>query len=157
MRPGPAPGLVYAGFWIRVAAAVIDNCIVFATLIAVGAIGGALPAGGGTGDAVVAAVLTVVWLLTYLAFQIGIPGRYGGTIGMRALGIWIVREQDGSQIGYGLAAGRFGVTLALTVFTLGIGALADVLLVAFDRRKQAIHDKACSTLAIRRARSALYA
>ena len=149
MRPGPAPGLIYAGFWIRVGAALIDLLIVFGTLIAIGAVLGAVSTGSGTGGDVVAAVVIVAGLLSYLALQIGIPGRYGGTVGMRALGIWIVREQDGSQIGYALAAGRFGVWLVLAV--LPFGSLADALLVAFDQRKQAIHDKACSTLAIRRA------
>jgi uncharacterized RDD family membrane protein YckC len=150
VRPGPAPGLVYAGFWIRVGAWLIDLLVYVGIAFAVGTFINLLPASG-TAGAVVAALLSVAWLLAWLTLQIGIPGRYGGTIGMRAVGLWIVREQDGSQIGYALAAGRFGVTFALAAVTLGAGGIADAVLVAFDKRKQAIHDKACATLVIRKA------
>ena len=119
-------------------------------LLAVGALFSILPAGG-TESAIAAAVISIAWLLAWLTLQIAVPGRYGGTLGMRALGMWIVREQDGSQIGYALAAGRFGVIVALQVLLLGLGGVADGLLIAFDKRKQAIHDKACSTLVVRRA------
>jgi len=69
---------------------------------------------------------------------------------MRALGMWVVREADGSRMGHALAAGRFGMTVALSLVPLG--SVVDALLIAFDKRKQSIHDKACSTLVVRRAR-----
>jgi uncharacterized RDD family membrane protein YckC len=146
---GPAPGLQYVGFWLRTLAALIDSLVVAALFVGIGVIAAAIPSGG-AGAAIGAAILIVVGLGGWLALQIVVPGRSGGTLGMRALGIWIVREQDGSQIGYALAAGRLGVYLALGWLTLGIGTIVDVAFVAFDARKQSVHDKACSTLVIKR-------
>jgi uncharacterized RDD family membrane protein YckC len=148
---GPAPGLRYAGFWIRTLAALVDAVVTFALLLAVGVVASSLPTGDTTTTAVAAAAITIAALGGWLALQIVVPGRLGGTLGMRMLGMWIVREHDGSQIGYALAAGRLGVFLGLGWITLGVGALVDVAFVAFDPRKQAVHDKACSTLVVRRA------
>ncbi|HET9050915.1 MAG TPA: RDD family protein [Candidatus Dormibacteraeota bacterium] len=147
---GPAPGLLYAGFWLRVVAALLDGVCSFALIFALVLIATPFQDANGTAAAVGGAVLAIVGIAAWLALQIVVPGRFGGTIGMRVLGMWIVREQDGSQIGYGLAAGRLGVYMAISFFSLGIGAAADALLVAFDGRNQSIHDKACSTLVIRR-------
>jgi uncharacterized RDD family membrane protein YckC len=149
-RPiGPAPGLRYAGFWLRALAYLLDTLVAAGLFFVVALVAAALP-GSGTGAAIGAAILIIVGVGGWLALQIVIPGRTGGTLGMRALGIWIVREQDGSQIGYALAAGRLGVWLALGWLTIGIGTIVDVAFVAFDARKQAVHDKACSTLVIKR-------
>ena len=148
---GPAPGLRYAGFWIRALGGLIDSATTFGLIVVLVGIATPFEGRSDTAAATAAALLSIVGIGGYAVLQIVVPGRFGGTLGMRILGLWIVREQDGSQIGYGLAAGRFGVCIALWWFTAGIGALVDLLFVAFDARKQSVHDKACSTLVVWRA------
>lgn len=142
-RPGPAPGLVYAGFWLRVGALVIDLLLQFAILAAIGA------ALSGAGAQLLVAIASIGYTVASVALSVGVVGRTGGTVGMRVLRMRIVREDDGSPIGYALAAGRLGVLWAFAVATLGVGLLVDLVWIAVDPRGQSVHDKACSTLVVR--------
>ncbi|HEY6378909.1 MAG TPA: RDD family protein [Candidatus Dormibacteraeota bacterium] len=147
-RPGPAPGLVYARLGYRVLGALIDAVIalvaVFALLVAIGA-----AAGPGIAANLITAFLVCLLIGVVVALNIWIPGRYGGTLGMRALGMRILREADGSPIGYALATGRYAVYLLLNLLSV-LGLLANVICIGVDKRSQAIQDKACSTVVVRR-------
>jgi uncharacterized RDD family membrane protein YckC len=142
--PPPAPSSRrYAGFWIRVAAKVIDGIIL--------GVGGSLVIQGGfagvgallSHDASVQGAFAIFGCLLNLTVQctyaIYFVGRYGATPGKMACGLRIVRA-DGQPMTYGVAAGRLFAE-ALSALTLGIG----YLMVACDGEKRALHDRVCGT------------
>ena len=145
---GPAPGLAYASFGYRLLAWLIDFVILIGFLVAWVALVGAVSPTNSSVTGGIIALLVITILGGILAFNVFIVGRLGGTLGMRAVSLRIVREADGSQIGYALAAGRFGMYTLFCLFSF-IGLLIDTIVIAFDPRRQAIHDKACSTLVVR--------
>ena len=148
-RLRPAPGLVFAGVWYRILAALIDVLIyaafVFIWLIA---FGGASSADGTAANLLIA-LLFCVLIVGILGLNIWIPGRLSATLGMRAAGMTILREADGSRIGYALAAGRFAIYALISVLLSFIGLLANLICIAADARHQAIQDKICSTVVVR--------
>jgi len=91
-------------------------------------------------------VLVIAWLGA-LAYPIILEGRpEGQTIGKKALGIRVVRKDNGAPLGYGLSIGRFLARLA-EGFTFGIG----LLWAAWDPMHQTLHDKMAGTLVVRSA------
>jgi uncharacterized RDD family membrane protein YckC len=148
-RPRPAPGLVFAGLWYRILAALIDILIFaafgFTWLIAVG---GASTAGG-TAENLLIALLFCVLIVGIVGLNIWIPGRLSATLGMRAVGMTILREADGSRIGYALAAGRYAIYALISLVLSFIGLVANLICIAADARHQAIQDKVCSTVVVR--------
>ena len=67
----------------------------------------------------------------------------GGTPGMRALHLRVVRATDGGPVDAGTAAVRYLCTL-ISGLALGLG----YLWIAFDPHKQAWHDKLATTYVI---------
>ena len=147
-RAAPVHGghVVYARFWKRFAASVIDNCLlgiiggVLGAMVGIGRLGaGNYSTAYSTADA----VLQIVSLL--------IGGCYFGamyasssqaSLGKMAVGIKVVRT-DGTPITFWRGFGRYFATL-LSTFTLMIG----YLMAAFTARKQALHDMVCDTLVV---------
>jgi uncharacterized RDD family membrane protein YckC len=161
----PPPYLVYAGFWPRVAAHILDNMIVsvpFALLwiMVVASIVGfgffthfAQPEASGS-DAPSAALvgtiivlyLTLIFgrlLLVWLYHALLESGPHQSTWGKRALGLKVT-SIAGQRITFGHASARYFSTL-ITNMTMGIG----YLMVAFTDRKQALHDMISGTLVVR--------
>jgi len=132
---------------LRLLAWLIDLVIQFVFVIAWGAVAANGSQGSFAGAEVALAIIGFVGGL--LAFNMFVVGRLAGTLGMRVLGLRIVRESDGSRIGHALAAGRFGIYAVFALFSV-IGLFIDSIVIAFDQRRQAIHDKACSTLVVKR-------
>jgi uncharacterized RDD family membrane protein YckC len=148
-RPaGPAPGLAYASFGYRLLAWLIDLVILIGFFVAWAALLGAVSPSNSSAAGGIIALLAITIIGGILALNVFIVGRLGGTLGMRAVSLRIVRESDGSQIGYALAAGRFGMYMLFSLFSI-LGLFVDTIVIAFDPRRQAIHDKACSTLVVR--------
>jgi uncharacterized RDD family membrane protein YckC len=139
----------YAGFWLRVAAAMID-----AILVGIAKVTLSILLGGVSG------VFNSVWqapaampglLLTWLfssaigmAYYVVFTGSCGQTPGKMALYIKVVRS-DGSDMTYGRAALREVPGKFLSGILLGIG----YLMVVFDERKQGLHDKLAESCVIR--------
>lgn len=99
---------------------------------------------------VLAALLFVVPFL-YLALG---WGRSGTTIGMRVLGLRIVRGRDGGPIGYGTAALRLGAFTVILVAGIGLVGLGLIALpMVLDRRRRGLHDRIAQTVVVRPARS----
>jgi uncharacterized RDD family membrane protein YckC len=131
--------LQYAGFWIRVAATLIDSLILGCVIgVAVG-ISFAL---AGSADGAVGAVI-----LIYLVAIVGGVGYYvvlessakQATFGKQAMGIK-VGKQDGERITAMNALGRtLGRWLSGAIFYIGY------IMVAFDAKKQGLHDKLANT------------
>jgi uncharacterized RDD family membrane protein YckC len=128
----PAPGLAveYMGFWIRLAAAIIDGVIISAISFVLSHI----TIGAGT-----AFWIPLAWLYHWLF--IGLKGQ---TLGKMVLGIKVVNAA-GSQPGLGEAALRevLGKIVSSVVIYIGF------LWIIWDGQKQGWHDKIASTHVIR--------
>jgi uncharacterized RDD family membrane protein YckC len=127
---GPAPGLEFGGFWLRVLAYLIDMSLL-------GIVGLALSSALGT-------VGQAIGGLIFIAYFTGLWGLTGQTIGMMLLGLHVVRDVDGGKISWGNAVLRFvGLLVAFACIWIG------VIRVAFDSRKQGWHDRIGGTVVIR--------
>lgn len=136
----------YAGFWVRFVASFIDQIVVGIAGALVGVIAGILMVGAGTDPESVGAqvLLQLVGVLINLAYFAGMESSDAqATLGKMAMGLKVT-DVYGRRISFGRAVGR---TLGkiLSGLLLGIG----YLMVAFDDRKQGLHDKLASTLVMR--------
>jgi uncharacterized RDD family membrane protein YckC len=138
----------YGGFWIRVAARMIDGILLWfvASLLALFFL---LPAMRTArpdpfqilkGEGLMLLVQTII----AATYEIALTARFGGTIGKYALGLFVVTA-DGRPIGWAQSAGRYFATW-ITGMTFGIG----YVLAAFDEQKRTLHDHVASTRVIRK-------
>lgn len=74
--------------------------------------------------------------------------KWGQTLGKKALGIRVVRAEDGGAIANGQALGRAAFYTVLGGICGCIG-LIDVLWCLWDERKQCLHDKVAKTLVMK--------
>jgi uncharacterized RDD family membrane protein YckC len=137
--------VVYAGFWKRVAASIIDN---FLLGIVGGIIGGilgfAIGMGAGLEDSPVLDVLVNLFSIALGALYFGWmhSSEQQATLGKMAVGIKVVRT-SGERISFARGIGRHFATI-LSALILCIG----YLMAAFTDRKQALHDMICDTLVV---------
>jgi uncharacterized RDD family membrane protein YckC len=122
---------VYAGFWTRVVAFIIDAVIV--------AVASGLIASATFG---VGFLLSFVAPWLYEAFMLS--SEWQATVGKRAMSI-AVTGIDGGRISFGRATGRHFAKW-ISICTLGIG----FIMAAFTAKKQALHDLIAETLVINR-------
>ncbi|HWB59986.1 MAG TPA: RDD family protein [Chthoniobacteraceae bacterium] len=131
----------YAGFWIRFAANIVDGLIFGAVQIVenifLGATARLTSQGGNTA---ILFLVSGINILLHATYSIWLIGGYGGTVGMMACGIKVVRANNG-KVSYLLATGRFFAAILSGLPTLGIG----YLMIAFDDEKRALHDRICET------------
>ena len=141
-----APTLNYAGFWIRFAATFMDWIIMMPLLLLsyFFVLPMLMTVQPGADSMVAQIVVQAGYFLFQAAYSIFFSGRFGATPGQMVAGLKIVRE-DGSPIGYGLAALRFLAEI-LSKLILYIG----YLMIAFDDQKRALHDRLCNTRVIRK-------
>ena len=126
-QAGPAPGLAYGGFWIRLLAFIIDWVIL-------AIIGGVLGRAGAFG------VSTIIGIVYYIGFW----GARGQTIGMMPFNLRVVRNDNGMPITWSNAILRY-IGLIISVLVIFIG----VIWVAFDARKRGWHDMIGGTVVVR--------
>jgi len=158
-----APALEdYAGFWKRVLAYILDSIILYIpSLLIQKAMGGdaakevmvhAITNAGGNIEAIHAAQLqyyTAIWpamllggILAWLYFAICESSPWQATIGKLALGIRVT-DLRGARISFPRALGRYAAKIvSFAVVFIG------VLMVAFTRRKQGLHDLMANTLVL---------
>jgi uncharacterized RDD family membrane protein YckC len=132
---------VYAGFWRRLAAVLIDGLLV-------GAIIAPLVMAFGEGETYAEAVRStsgssIQTVITWLYYALMESSAKQATVGKLVLGI-LVTDLEGRRIGFGRATGRHFAKI-LSALILGIG----FLMVAFTERKQGLHDMVAGTLVIR--------
>jgi uncharacterized RDD family membrane protein YckC len=143
---GPAPGLAYAGFWLRVLALIIDYIIVGAVFF----IGSKLFVKGidyGNGNIVITDGQWFWYLWGILSFFY-YPVTWawlGETPGHRILGMELRRVEDGQKPTGGQIVIRY-LGYILSGLIIGIG----FLIAAFDARKQGLHDKLAGTVVVRK-------
>jgi len=128
---GPAPGLAFGGFWVRVMAYINDVILLgIVEVILITALGAAWQWIGG-----------LIWIVYF----VGAWGTTRQTIGMALLGLRVVRSADGGKITWGTAVLRFiGLLVAFACIWIG------VIWVAFDSRKRGWHDMIGGTVVVRR-------
>jgi uncharacterized RDD family membrane protein YckC len=138
----------YAGFWIRVAAALIDTA--FAAII-LGPIVYAIYGREyftstnfieGPLDFVLTWVLPALAVILFWIYRSATPGKL-------ILGLRIVDANTGEPLRSGQSVVRY-LGYYVSLIPLGLG----MLWVAFDARKQGFHDKLARTVVLRQARAA---
>ena len=150
----------YAGFWLRLAAFLIDTFIIDVTLYALVLILGltgysvwgaeafdpvhgneAVLLAGIMGTILIISLIGVVG--TWLYFAIQESSEAQATLGKRAVGI-IVTDMEGERISFGHATGRFfGKIISSMIFMVGY------LMAGFTEQKQALHDIMAGTLVLK--------
>jgi predicted Zn finger-like uncharacterized protein len=143
----PVEDQSYAGFWIRGIAWVIDFLLIGVMQLVLGMLFGlAIDLLGISGDGDPSIDLAV-WLFgatLSIGYAVFFTGYCGQTPGKMALRIKVLRA-DGRPIGYGRAALREIFGKFMSTILLGVG----YLMVAFDSRKQGLHDKIADTCVIK--------
>jgi uncharacterized RDD family membrane protein YckC len=124
-------GLRPAGFWIRVVAYLIDAVI----LAVINTVINLILRDSATTSNLINFLIDLLYF-TYFWSQ------RGQTLGMMVLNLRVIRT-DGSQLTVGRAIGRY-FALILSFLIIFIG----VIMVAFDPRKQGLHDKIADTLVV---------
>lgn len=145
-QAGPAPGLVYAGFWMRFLALFLDGIPLFIVFF----IGGRLFVKGidyGSGNIVITEGQWwwSVWgIIAFLYYPVT-WAWLGETLGHRVLGMEIRRVDDGQRPSVGQVIIRY-VGYYVCYLTIGIG----FIIAGFDARKQGLHDKIANTVVVRK-------
>jgi uncharacterized RDD family membrane protein YckC len=151
-QPGEAAGRRFAGFWIRVFAYLSDSIVIqliIWLLFTVAVLGYSAGSSASVSVQQMYELYQAQWgpiagldILIKLVYYTLFLGRSGQTPGKKLFGIKVIRT-DGDPVTHGQALVR---TLGyyINMFTLQIG----FLWVAFDPRKQGLHDKIAGTLEI---------
>jgi uncharacterized RDD family membrane protein YckC len=127
----PDEPIVFAGFWERFAASLIDGLILIIPNLFLQYIAGS------TG---ILLTIVVAWL--YAALQESGPSQ--ATIGKKAMGIKVMTV-DGNPLNFGQATGRhFGKLISSLI--LGIG----YFMMLWDNNKQTLHDKMAGALVVKK-------
>lgn len=152
---------VYAGFWLRLVAHILDHLIVgiplalviLVTVLTVGA--GAFFGGlqhpdrpeilvflfGGAFLSILCLAIAASWL--YYAFCES--SSWQGTLGKKALSL-AVTDLSGARVTFGRASGRYFAKIVSALIPLWIG----YIMAGFTEKKQALHDMIAGCLVIRR-------
>lgn len=132
----------YAGFWVRVGATIIDTLLVMAvTLPPLISLYGwqYLNSKGiaGPADLLISWVLPAVAVVWFWTKRQATPGKM-------VLSLRVVDAASGQALSLPQSIGRY-LAYFVSVMPLGLG----LIWVAFDRRKQAWHDKLARTVVVR--------
>ena len=140
----PAP-TVYAGFWMRVGAYLIDYVILtIAGFIAMFLLALALGVSAGVPSAGTSIGLFLAWLLfPWLYSALFECGPRQATLGKQAVKLKVT-DLKGNRISFGRATGRYFAEW-ITGLTLGIG----YVMTAITARRQSLHDMIASTVVVR--------
>lgn len=146
--------VVYAGFWKRVAASLLDAILLGAGVSIIAGITGLNHSDmqdiytygdhamrGYSGHNPVSSLLIVVsWLYAALMES----SAHQATVGKMALGIKVT-DEEGRRISFGRATGRhFAKIISAIILAIGF------LMVAFTEKKQGLHDKMADTLVVKK-------
>ena len=154
--PAMEPGLVYANFWQRAAARIIDQILMalialpIVVLIAMAIFyqrisSGSLDMENPMVNLVIQFVTLGVFSVVVLPYQTISIGRWGQTMGKRLLGIEVVMP-DGSRPSYACALGRSALEFLLLNCTCCLG----YLVMLFDNQNRTLQDFACNTRVVRK-------
>ena len=133
-----------AGFWVRLAAYALDRLLLWVALLTV-----QIPALFSSGDFynrtvffTFTAMDILRWVLISLYFVI-LTAFGGATLGKKAMGLHVVRSEDGSKLPFRTALYRETIGRYLSgILCIGY------LLIAIDGEKRGLHDRICDTLVV---------
>ncbi len=144
----------YAGFWLRVVAAIIDSIIfglifipinIFMMKSSLESMNEAMMAGGepvgASGSFLFMQIISIV--LPWLYYALTESSAWQATVGKKVLGLEVT-DIDGDRISFLRATGRYWAKL-LSSLILCIG----FLMAGFTKRKQGLHDMIAGTLVVK--------
>lgn len=151
--------IVYAGFWKRVAASVIDSFVTgalsYALLIPLFLVFG-ISMGSLVQSELASAGASIGFIIAQYSISILVPAAYFGwmqssssmaSLGKMAVGIKVVRG-SGERMSFWRSFLRYITLIVFTLVTCGLGMLIAGLMVVFSQRKQGLHDMVCDTLVV---------
>ncbi len=143
----PEEQVEYSGFWRRFAAILIDGIILSIVQYMIAPMFPEKHVGeifGMQYESESRLLQLTVMVINWLYFALMESSASQSTIGKMALGIKVT-DIDGQRISFGKATGRhFGKILSTLVLLIGF------IMVAWDDKRQALHDKLAGTLVIRK-------
>ncbi|MDQ0896370.1 MULTISPECIES: RDD family protein [unclassified Paenibacillus] len=133
---------VYAGFWLRTGAYVIDAVLVFVVTVIIGFAASLI---GAWSDyaAYIPIIVNLVMLVASMVYLIGMETKYGATLGKLAVGIQVVKL-DGTPVPMGKVVGRYFSKIISSILCIGY------IMVAFTERKQGLHDIMSGCLVVKK-------
>jgi uncharacterized RDD family membrane protein YckC len=142
----------------RLGARIIDVILILFGTVIIGFMGigssaalGATGTDAGIGAAIGALLLTLLTVVVLtIAYEVTLTALRGQTVGKIAVGIRVVRAEDGGLPGFGKAIMRWALP-NLMLFVPLVGWLASVLTyvsLTWDDRRQGWHDKAAATVVL---------
>jgi uncharacterized RDD family membrane protein YckC len=163
--PAAAPTVAYAGFWLRLVAAIVDGIVLgipLAPVFLVIFLGKMRNLQDLQNVHDPAAILTLIGPLIVLILAISAiaswlywglceSSAWQATLGKKVLGL-TVTDLEGRRISFGRASGRFwaGRGVSSIPYLGGTYFAVDCICAGFTARKQAIHDMIASTLVLRK-------
>lgn len=158
----------YAGFWLRVIAAIIDAILLgIPLLIVIGLLAVIMGISGGVqnlrpdeGPGALFAVLGVTFILAvlgivvvggWLYFALMESSGWQGTLGKKALGLYVT-DLQGSRVTFGRASGRYfgGRFLGHVPLFGALYFFIDCIMAGLTSSKQALHDMIAGCLVLRK-------
>lgn len=134
---------IYAGFWIRVGASIIDTILIILVtwpiLIAIYGMAyfDSSQIIAGTWDALISYIFPAVAVIIFWSYRSATPGKM-------ILNMRIIDARTGEKPSTGQFIGRY-----LGYFVSMIPLMLGIFWVGFDKRKQGWHDKLAKTVVVR--------
>jgi len=139
-----ASTFIYAGFWIRFGAALLDGIILFVAGVVVQLVFAPMIQRGRVDLMMMALGIEYLIQMAIGATYEGLfVSRMGATPGKMALDLKVVRP-DGGPVSLGRAVGRYFAKIVS-----GIILMIGYIMAGFDSEKRALHDMMCDTRVIR--------
>jgi uncharacterized RDD family membrane protein YckC len=146
LREGVASAgtFIYAGFWIRFVAALLDGIILLVASVVVQLLLAPMLRSGRTDVMLMAlGIESLIGMAIGATYEGVFVSRFGATPGKMALDLTVVRP-DGGPLSLGRAVGRYFAKIVSWII-LAIG----YIMAGFDSQKRALHDMICDTRVIR--------
>ncbi len=151
IREGVSTGqMIYAGFWIRFAAKMVDGLIMGVVNILIGlAFNTIFPPDINNAQDFQAVMMPAIisgllQMCFYVFYMVWFVGKHAATPGKMLCGLKIVTPQN-ERVSYLRALGRtFAEILSGIIFYIGY------IMAGFDEEKRSLHDRICSTRVIKK-------
>ena len=159
---------MYAGFWLRVVAALIDSLLIGIPFVVMAAVifASAIPMFRDLGTTPNPSPFLLISLLfprllllaavglvgTWLYWSLLESSSWQATLGKKALGLYVT-DLTGARLSFGRASGRFfaGRGIAYVPSVGGLYFLVDCIMAGVTEKKQAVHDMIAGCLVQRNA------
>lgn len=162
-----AGGRMYAGFWIRLVARIIDGLVLFvpSTIVILLVVGASFFQSVFAGDLSVLSaggpmfmVAGLINAIMYAAYEAFTTSTYGGTLGKMALSLRVTLPDGGmlnlqqALIRHLIYAGGsiVGVLVPMAGVLNGLWMLVDNVSCAFDPQKRTLHDRIANTFVVKK-------